>query len=168
MPLDDLTAGRPAASQDQTDLLVCLNELIALCYNGEKGYAVACTRVEAPLLRTHLAAYVEQRAGFAEALRAEVEGLGGAAETSGDIAGAAHRLWIRLKYVVRPADAGVIAECLLGDTAALEVYEEVRQKQLPQSVQKVVEQQYEAIRAARDRLRALQRSSRQAGLNGQR
>jgi uncharacterized protein (TIGR02284 family) len=138
-------------------LIVDLNELIALCHNGEKGYQVACSRVEAPLLRSLLASYAEQRAIFAKALQAEVARLGGTAETAGDLAGAVHRIWIRLKHLVYPRDATVIAECMAGDTAAIEVYEEIREKQLPHAVQTVVDEQYEAIRGARDRLRALHR-----------
>ena len=134
-----------------------LNELIALCHNGQKGYLVACARAEAPLLRSLLASYAVQRAAFATALQAEVTLLGGTPETTGDLAGAVHRLWIRLKHLVRPHDDTIIAECVLGDTAALEVYEELRQNGLPGPVQEIVAAQYAAIRAARDRLSALQR-----------
>lgn len=148
-------------------LIMDLNELIALCHNGEKGYSVACTRVEAPLLRSLLASYAEQRAAFAAALQTEVTHLGGTAETTGDLAGAVHRLWIRIKHLVRPRDATIIAECVAGDSAALEVYEEVREKALPQAVQAVVDEQYEAIRAARDRLSALHRRHQPGARNGQ-
>lgn len=144
-----------------------LNELIAFCRDGEKGYMVACTRVEAPLLRSLLASYAEQRAAFAESLQAEVARLGGTAETTGDPAGALHRLWMRLRHLVYPRDDAVIAACLFGDAAALEVYEEVREKPLPRPVQDLVDEQYEAIRAARDRLGALNRSRRPGSRNGQ-
>lgn len=155
------------AARDTRALIIDLNELIALCHNGEKGYLVACARAEAPLLRALLASYAEQRAAFAAALQAEVVALGGIAETTGDLAGAVHRLWIRLSHLVRPRDATVIAECVLGDTAALEAYDQVRSRGLPKPVQDTVEDQYAAIRAARDRLDALHRGHRLRAENGQ-
>ncbi len=155
------------AARDSRRLIMDLNELIALCHNGEKGYLVACARVQAPLLRPLLAAYAEQRAAFASALQAEVVALGGTAETMGDLAGTVHRLWIRLRYLAQPDDATVIAECVVGDTAALEAYEQAREKGLPRPLQEIVEGQYAAIRAARDRLRALHRARRPGAQNGQ-
>lgn len=154
-------------ARDTRALIMDLNELIALCHNGEKGYLVACARADAPLLRALLASYAEQRAAFATALQAQVVALGGTAETTGDLAGAVHRLWIRLKHLVQPGDATVIAECVVGDTAALEAYEQVREKALPRAVQEIIEAQYTAIRAARDRLRALHRAHRLQSRNGQ-
>jgi uncharacterized protein (TIGR02284 family) len=165
-----LTSEEPADAGQAADtrlLIMDLNELIALCRNAEKGYVVACSRVEAPLLRSLLASYAEQRAAFADTLQAEVVRLGGTAETTGDLAGSFHRLWLRLKYLASPRDATVIAECIVGDAAALEVYEEVRRKQLPEPVQDIVDQQYSAVRAARDRLNALHRTRRLGGRNGQ-
>jgi uncharacterized protein (TIGR02284 family) len=133
-----------------------LNELIAMCRNGAHGYQLAGDRVEAEVLRTLFAAYAQQRSEFASVLQTEVARLGSTPETGGDLAGALHRLWIRIKRVFGAGDAAIVAECLAGDAAALEVYEDVRKKLAAGAVEDLVEQQYEAIRAARDRLQALQ------------
>jgi uncharacterized protein (TIGR02284 family) len=145
-------------SLDTKAQIVLLNDLIAMCYNGASGYALAATRVSAESLATLLSDYAQQRAVFAEQLRDEVLHLGGAPEIGGDLAGSIHRLWIRLKRFFVTGDAAIIAECLAGDTAALEVYEEARQAIGPGRIEPVVEQQYEAIRAARDRLQALKQT----------
>jgi uncharacterized protein (TIGR02284 family) len=145
-------------SLDTKAQVVLLNDLIAMCYNGASGYELAATRVTAEPLATLLADYAQQRAAFAEQLREEVLHLGGTPEIGGDLAGSIHRLWIKMKRFFVTGDAAMIAECLAGDTAALEVYEGARQAIGPGRLEPLVEEQYEAIRAARDRLQALKQT----------
>lgn len=142
------------------ELTVMLNDLLAICYNSEKGYAVAFSRAKNPMLRSLLEEYSRQRADFILPLQREVERIDGMAETGGDLAGMIHRLWIRLKSIFLRSDEAIVAECLFGEVAALEVYEEARHKPLPLPIQETVDEQHETIRAARDRLLALH----QAGL----
>ncbi len=143
-------------SLDTKTQIVLLNDLIAMCYNGASGYELTATRVTGEPLAALFSDYAQQRLSFAEALRDEVLHLDGAPEIGGDLAGGIHRLWIRFKRFVVRGDAAMIAECLAGDAAALEVYEEARKAIGPGQLEPVVEEQYEAIRAARDRLQALQ------------
>jgi uncharacterized protein (TIGR02284 family) len=61
-----------------------------------------------------------------------------------------------LKSVVTSGDPpAILAECEAGENAALTAYDEARHKGLPGDVHAVVDGQYQAIKAARDRLRAL-------------
>jgi uncharacterized protein (TIGR02284 family) len=154
----DRTNGKANVSLDGDALVALLNELIAMCHNGQKGFALASASVESEVLHQLLQDYAQQRGEYAERLREEVLRLGGTPEMGGDLAGGIHRLWLRLKRLLAAGDAPVVAECLAGDGAALEVYEQARQKIGPGQLEDVVEQQYEAIRAARARLQSLQRA----------
>ncbi|MDT8305188.1 MAG: PA2169 family four-helix-bundle protein [Anaerolineae bacterium] len=151
------TDSSQAASAEQlpNGLIVSLNELIAMCHNGERGYALACDRVDSEVLRGLFEAYARQRGEFAELLRQEVLQLGGTPETGGDLAGTLHRLWIRWRRALAASDATIVAECLTGDAAALEVYEEARQGIAASPLEELIDQQYEAIRAAHGRLHSL-------------
>lgn len=146
-------------AQFQPGLVAALNELIAMCHNGEKGYRLAGDRVDSELLRELFGAYAQQRGDFARLLQQEVARRGNTPESGGDLAGTLHRLWMRVKRAFS-TDAAIVDECLSGDAAALEVYEEVRRGLAAGPVEDLVEQQYEAIRAARDRLLALQATRR--------
>lgn len=149
------TGQAASIEQPPEGLIVCLNDLIAMCHNGGNGYTLACDRVDSEVLRGLFEAYARQRGEFAELLQQEVLQLGGTPETGGDLAGAFHRLWIRLRRAFAASDATIVAECLTGDAAALEVYEEALQGMAAGPLEELVEQQYEAIRAARDRLKSL-------------
>lgn len=149
------TSQAAGVDQPPARLIVSLNELIAMCHNGGNGYTLACNRVDSEVLRGLFEAYARQRGEFAELLRQEVLQLGGTPETGGDLAGALHRLWIRLRRALAASDETIVAECLTGDAAALEVYEEARQRITVGPLEELVEQQYEAIRAAHGRLQSL-------------
>lgn len=151
--------GDANVSLDGDALVVQLNELIAMCCNGQRGFGLASASVQSEVLHHLLQDYAQQRGEFAEGLRQEVIRLGGTPEMGGDLAGGIHRLWIRLKRLVAAGDAPIVAECLAGDAAALEVYEQARQKTGTGQLEDMVEQQYEAIRAARDRLQSLQHAT---------
>lgn len=134
-----------------------LNTLIAICKDGEQGYRTVATLLEPHRYHSLFEEYAEQRHRFATDLQEEVNRLGGIPGKEGDLAGTLHRRWIILKALITAREPGdILAECKAGEKAAVQVYEEVFQKDLPPEIQALVEHQYQAIKAARDRIQALE------------
>lgn len=145
----------------ETDELISdLNTLIAICRDGEHGYRTVAKIVEPPRYHSLFTEYADQRHRFATDLQAAVNRLGGIPGKSGDLAGTLHRKWINLKASVVGREPGtVLDECEAGEKAAVYVYQEVIQKDLPVEVHALVEGQYQAIKAAHTRIQALAEQS---------
>jgi uncharacterized protein (TIGR02284 family) len=148
-----------AQGQTNSGIIAALNEAIAICRNGERGYLLAARSSEDDRLRDIFPRYARQRHQFADELTSAVMALGGRPERQGDLAGFVHRIWMRLRQFLSGHKSALLLEdCLIGDTAALTVYEDLLELRLPGDIQEIVERQYVAIRAARDRLDALRKS----------
>lgn len=138
------------------EIVDALNELIAICKDGEQGYQTAAKVMEADEHQPLFEQYSAQRHRFATDLQAEVNRLGGIPGKEGDLAGTVHRAWINLKAVASGRDtAAILTECVAGEKAAVDVYAEITQKELTPEIYALVDQQYQAIKAARDRIQAL-------------
>ena len=149
---------------ETSKLISDLNTLITICKDGEQGYRTASAAVESNRTQPLFEKYAEQRNRFATELQATVSRLGGVPGTGGDLAGTIHRTWINLKAMASGRDPGALfAECRVGEEAALHVYKKVKQKELPPEIQVLVDRQYQAIKAARDRIQALETQYRQVG-----
>jgi uncharacterized protein (TIGR02284 family) len=149
---------------DNSDVISTLNGLIETCKDGEKGFRTAAEGLTNADLATLFLNYAEQRASFAAELQAEVRRLGGDAETTGSAMGAVHRGWIDIKSAVAGKDEGaVIAEAERGEDHAVKEYRQALEKNLPTSIQTIVENQYIHVRDAHDHVRALERLHTQKG-----
>ena len=141
---------------EKDELVADLNTLIAICRDGERGYRTVAKVIEPTQYHTLFTEYSEQRHRFATELQAAVNQLGGIPGKSGDLAGSIHRGWINLKAAVGGRDPGaILAECEAGEKAAVHVYQEIMQKDLPVQIHTIVAEQYQAIKAARARIQAL-------------
>lgn len=149
---------------DSAEAIAVLNSLIETCKDGEKGFRTAAEGVTNGDLATLFLNYAEQRASFAAELQAEVRRLGGDAETGGTAMGAVHRGWIDIKSAVAGKDEGaVISEAERGEDHAVREYRTALEKNLPTSIQTIVENQYIHVRDAHDHVRALERLHTQKG-----
>lgn len=145
-----------AQAQTDSEIITALNEAIAMCRNAESGYLLAAQSSKDAMLQETFTHYAQQRHRFGDALVAAVVALGARPERQGDLAGFLHRMWIRLRQFLGNAERDLLLEdCLVGEAAAITVYEELLSLRLPGHVQGIVERQYGAIRAARARLDAL-------------
>ena len=143
---------------DQSEIISALNGLIETCKDGEKGFRTASEGITNGDLATLFLNYSEQRATFAAELQAEVRRLGGDPESGGTAIGAVHRGWIDIKAAVAGKDEGaVIAEAERGEDHAVREYRKALEKNLPTSIQTIVENQYIHVRDAHDHVRALER-----------
>lgn len=164
--INDYEATKPmtvdAVPVDRTDtmsndeVISCLNGLIQTCKDGQEGFREAAAGVERSDLRSLFAEFSQQRAEFAGVLQGLVRGLGGDPEDEGSISGALHRGWIDLKAALTGNDQeAILNECERGEDSAKENYAEALNDNLPANVRDIVEQQYQAVLAAHNRIKQL-------------
>lgn len=134
-----------------------LNELIATCKDGENGFRAAADGVKSADLKALFNTYSAQRALFATELQAEVQRRGGLPEEGGSLAASLHRGWMNIKSLVTGHDdAAITTECERGEDVAVKTYEEALQADLPDDLRAVVRRQFEQVKEAHDRVRALE------------
>jgi uncharacterized protein (TIGR02284 family) len=139
-----------------------LNDLVETCKDAEEGFRSAAKAVGEEgdsELRTLFNTYAQQRARFAAELQNEVLRRGGDPAKTGHVSAAFHRGWMSFKTAVTGrTEASVIADCQVGEQAALRNYESVLKQNLPSDLLAIAESQYSEIRIAHDRIRALERA----------
>ena len=145
-------------------IIYILDDLIETSKDGEEGFrAAAESTVNAELQPLFLRCAESCRSSVVHLQQLTTQ-LGGEPEKSGSIAGAMHRGWVHLKASVsgRP-DVAILEECERGEDLAKDRYCEALERELPDTVRRVVQRQYEGvvrnhdhIRALRDRYRAQQ------------
>ncbi len=139
------------------DVISTLNDLIANCNDGVKGFRAAADAVGSASMKELLSARAQNVQQARAELQSEVRRLGGDPDTSGTAAGALHRGWIDLKAAVTGKnDNTIIAECVRGEEAAEKRYEDALGKDLPSNVRSIVERQYQGVLNNLDSMRALE------------
>jgi len=142
------------------EVIAILNDLIETCKDGQEGYRIAAENISNSEFRRLFNIFSQQRAQFVSELQAEVHRLGGSPVSRGTLAGSLHREWLNVKTTFTGADeASIIAQCQLGEEAAVNHYQEALKADLPLDVQYVVKRQYMDIKDAYDRIRILQRAA---------
>lgn len=145
------------------DAISVLNDLIETCKDGEQGFRTAAEGVENSEIRTLFNMYAQQRARFGAELNNEVLRRGGDPAKSGHVSAAFHRGWIDIKQAVTgKSESAVVDECERGEDSAKANYEAALKKNLPSDLLSVVETQYEEVKDAHDRIRALRNAVRAA------
>jgi uncharacterized protein (TIGR02284 family) len=145
---------------NREELIMCLNDLIETCRDGEQGFCAASVSANDPELKLYFNRCCDQRAQFVSELQAEVRQLGGDPTQTGTVSGAFHRGWMNIKAVATGGnDKMVIAECERGEDAALENYERVLKQNLPPNVLPVVKHQYTQIKYTHDRIRDIEKAA---------
>jgi uncharacterized protein (TIGR02284 family) len=136
--------GRPRA-----ELVDSLRDLLAICRDGEEGYAHAACDVDDHVLREAFTRRSIERARFAVALIDAIRDAGGEPGKRGTTVGALHRRWLDARAKWKHADTRtILGECERGERVALELYEEALARDLPNDVRSLLEAQYVAIRDA--------------------
>jgi uncharacterized protein (TIGR02284 family) len=134
-----------------------LKQLVTLCRDGQLGFQEAADKVTNPEIRVFFNELSLQRAQFAGELENELHRLGEKdVDQSGSTGGAVHRRWIDIKSALGGGEAAILAEAERGEDIAKKAYEEaINSKNLSQDVLPVIVRQYEAIKAAHDRVKFL-------------
>jgi uncharacterized protein (TIGR02284 family) len=78
-----------------------------------------------------------------------VRTFGGDVVLSGSLLGVLHRRWMDVRFGIAGNNTeAILKECLRGDKAAISRYKEVLRSDLPESVRKVVSDQFDEINEA--------------------
>ena len=142
-----------------SDIVSTLNELIETCKDGQEGFKQAAEGVERSDLKSLFFEFSQQRAHFAGELQDIVQTLGETPETAGSTAGALHRGWINLKAAITGKDEqAVLNECERGEDSAKNTYRDALKKPFPSAIADVIQNQYESIQMAHDRVKMLRDS----------
>ena len=147
-----------ATNDDVRDIL---ENLIETCRDGEKGFSQAAEHAKDPDLRSRFLEESRTRADFASQLEREAVSLGGDIGQKGSVAGALHRSWIDVKGKVGMDDHSILESVERGEDSARDAYQKALEADLPPSLLRVVQNQYQHIQSKHDEMRRL-RDSRAA------
>jgi uncharacterized protein (TIGR02284 family) len=143
----------------EKEVISTLNTLIETCRDGEQGFREAAQNLKDPTVKTLFTEMSHERAKFADELKSEVERLGGNPDQGGSMAGAAHRGWMNIKGALTGHDdKEIIAEAERGEDVAVEIYRHALSEPLPPAIESVVNRQFEHVKEAHDRVRALEQA----------
>ena len=145
---------------DRDDVISTLNELIETCKDGEEGFLACAEKVTNPMLKSFFEEKAQRCATGALQLRDKVREIGGDPQRGGSAAGTLHRGWMHFKSsLVGMNDDSVLAECERGEDFAKEAYERALKQDLPADIRRMVEAQYQEVRANHDRVRAMRNAA---------
>ena len=134
-----------------------LNSLIETCNDGAQGFRTAAEGIQDVSIRELFNSYARQRSTFAEQLRAEVRRLGGTPDEGGSVSGSVHRGWMNLKAAIAgKTDSAIISEAERGEDVAVAAYQQALNAGLPPEADAIVRNQFGDVKAAHDRIRALE------------
>lgn len=141
------------------DAISTLNNLIQTVKDGENGFRTAAEAVKDPQVKAAFLEYANQRAQMTRELQDEVRGLDGDPEKSGSVSASLHRGWMDIKSAVTGKDEhAIIAEAERGEDVAKAQYEKALKEPLPTQVLALVQRQASLVRAAHDRVRAMEKA----------
>jgi len=142
------------------DVISTINGLIQTCKDGQEGFQESAEAVQDSQIKSIFYELGQQRAQFTGELQGLVRELGGDPEDSGSFSGAIHRGWINLKSAITGQDDGAILnEAERGEDVAKNAYKNALEQNLPANVASVVQNQYSAVQAAHDQVKALRDST---------
>lgn len=141
------------------ELVNVLNELLERNYDAEKGYKKAAEDIDNSLLKDFFKEYSGQRYNFGHEIKDEIRRIGGDPDKGSSITSDLHRTWIDVKSLLTGKDSeAVVKECIRGESAALEDYEDaLRRNDLPPSAREVVQTQHDKIQSAITRLNQIEK-----------
>ena len=146
-----------------TDTVDTLNDLIEICKDGEYGFRTSGEHARGSDLRQLLKRRAEECGQAARDLQSEVVKLGGAAEDTGTMVGAAHRGWVAVKGKLSGyTDLAILEETERGEDVALERYRRALSQELLPDARSLVERQSEGVRRHHAQIRALRDQARNA------
>ncbi|MEN8815638.1 MAG: PA2169 family four-helix-bundle protein [Nonlabens sp.] len=136
-----------------------LNALLEKTYDAQRGYANAAEVTEHVQLKRWLAQQGARRTEFAASLAGEIKGMNATPELDGSVAGDLHRGWMSIKAALSlNKDESILEECLTGEKAAIEEYNDVlsHKNELSPTLVTVLEAQKDEIKATINKVNTLE------------
>jgi len=145
-----------STTNDDQSLVTILNSLIHICHEAHAGYLKAADGITSSSYKTMFAEYAHQRTRFASQLANLVVDYGGEADDDGRAMKMFSQGWQGIEPAVMGGDYGAIfAECENSEAKAVNAYERILEKTIPKDAATIINQQYEQIVDAHDRLHNL-------------
>lgn len=131
-----------------------INELIAVCKEGERGYKNASERVENDEFKTILYRLSQQRALFRSELENDlIKDFGQEAKSDDTIVSKLHRGWMDFKAGLSGNDTkAVLDECMRGEKHAIDKYSDALNGKLPSYIEERVQEQLKMIKGTLSQL----------------
>jgi uncharacterized protein (TIGR02284 family) len=127
------------AVMDRDDVVETLNDLIENCKDGEYGFRTCAEHAKSANLKSVFAQRAGQCRAAADELQTLVTRFGNTPDTSGTVAGAAHRGWIAVRGTVAlDDDQAMLNECERGEDIAINRYRKALQQDLPPGLAAIV------------------------------
>ncbi len=146
-----------------TDTIDTLNKLIETSKDGESGFRDAAQHAVSPDLQQTFRQRADECREAAVELQSLVVQLGGKAEDSGTVAGAAHRGWMAVKgSLAGYTDLAILEECERGEDVAMKNYHEAQGSGLPAACRAIVDRQFDGVKRNHAQVRALRERARAA------
>ncbi|MEO0473135.1 MAG: PA2169 family four-helix-bundle protein [Bacteroidota bacterium] len=135
-----------------------LNHLLALNYDAKNGYQEAKDLTDSQLLINTFAFYITQRQEFISQLERYIVKFNGIPQAGGSMKGKMHLSWIKIRDLMTGgSDAAILDECLRGEKAFIEEYENaLNLSVLPVQVSLLLQEQKDAVESALYRLQGLE------------
>lgn len=145
------------------DTIDTLNNLIETSKDGEFGFRSSAEYMRNAETKQLLLRRADECRQAAAELQSLVQSLGGTAEDSGSVAGAAHRGWVAVKGTLSGyTDLAILEETERGEDTALAAYRSAIESGLPETVRATVERQYEGVKRNHAQIRSLRDQARAA------
>jgi uncharacterized protein (TIGR02284 family) len=144
-------------SLNREDTVKALNHLISICKNSEEAYDQVGDDLDDQHYKTLFKEYVTQRIQFISQLQNEIQLLGELpGEHNATLAGELNQVWMSLKAVLTSGNTGaLLAELERVEDVVVGAYQGALEKELPTNTRQVLEDQFNQIKMAHDRIKAM-------------
>ncbi len=135
-----------------------LQALLEKNYDAEKGFTKAMENAKSATLKDFLKKQAAQRSRFANEITQELRDLNEEPKESGSFTGDLHRTWIDIKSALSGnEDESVLEECIRGEKASAEEYDEkLKQFNFPPKIASVLQKQSSEIHQTLSRVKRLE------------
>ncbi|MGB3776700.1 MAG: PA2169 family four-helix-bundle protein [Leeuwenhoekiella sp.] len=140
------------------EIVDALQSLLEKNYDAEKGFKNAIDNTKHHSLKTYLKEQAVKRNRFATEIDFEIRALNAKPKESGSASASIHRAWMDLKSAIAGNDdEAILEECIRGEKASVEEYEEVIEKHtLPTKIEQVITKQLGDIKQTLTKIKSLE------------
>ncbi len=136
-----------------------LQSILEKTYDAQRGYSNAAEVTNHVELKRWFAQQGARRTQYAASITTEMKRMNEEPEFDGSFTGDLHRSWMNIKAALSSnKDETILEECLRGEKAAVEEYNQVLEyhKRLPQTVVSILQAQRDEIYTTINQIRRLE------------
>lgn len=142
------------------DFAQAVHDVISINRDAEQGFRGAANAVHDPTMKDLFQQYAAQRAQFAVELHTAVKSLGFDSPDPQGLGGILHASWMSLKALATGHDVHpILAETERAEDWSIRTYRTALATAMPPELGSIIQRQFEEVRAAHDRIRALRDST---------